>query len=358
MMRNERVVKWLNKAKPYLGVAFLQLSNVGSAIISKVALNQGMNPFTFTVYRNVISAGFFAPLALIFEWRTRPTMTISIFFKIILLGLIEPVLGNNLYYLGMRFATATFAVTMLNLVPAITFLLAWIFRLENVKIKRLHTQAKIVGTTSTIGGAMIMTLVKGPTIVLPWTKHSKNIVSYSAQHVVNQHTDYIKAALLLTACCCCIACSRIGQAIMLKSYPAALSLTALICMAGAVQSTIFTLILQRGNASIWSLHWDMRLFTYVYHGLLRSGTEYYISVIVMKVKGPVFVTSFNPLCMVIVAIVSSFVLSEKLYLGRVLGALVIVVGLGLVLWGKSKDQTSSDNNDHNHARITSTSNST
>nr|GMD57565.1 WAT1-related protein At2g39510-like isoform X2 [Ipomoea batatas] len=141
---------------------------------------------------------------------------------------------------------------------------------------------------------MIMTLVKGPTMVLPWTKHSKNIVSYSAQHVVNQHTDYIKAALLLTACCCCISCSRIGQ------------------------------------------------------GLLRSGTEYYISVIVMKVKGPVFVTSFNPLCMVIVAIVGSFLLSEKLYLGRVLGAVVIVVGLGLVLWGKSKDQTSSDN-DHNHA---------
>nr|GMD57556.1 WAT1-related protein At2g39510-like [Ipomoea batatas] len=221
-------------------------------------------------------------------------------------------------------------------------------RLENVKIKRLHTQAKIVGTTSTIGGAMIMTLVKGPTMVLPWTKHSKNIVSYSAQHVVNQHTDYIKAALLLTACCCCISCSRIGQAIMLKSYPAALSLIALICMAGTVQSTIFTLILERGNASVWSLHWDMRLFTYVYHGLLRSGTEYYISVIVMKVKGPVFVTSFNPLCMVIVAIVGSFLLSEKLYLGRVLGAVVIVVGLGLVLWGKSKDQTSSDN-DHNHA---------
>nr|GMD57426.1 WAT1-related protein At2g39510-like [Ipomoea batatas] len=293
MMRNERVVKWLNGAKPYLGVAFLQLSNVGSAIISKLALNQGMNPFTFTVYRNVIAAGFFAPLALIFEW------------------------------------------------------------LENVKIKRLHTQAKIVGTTSTIGGAMIMTLVKGPTMVLPWTKHSKNIVSYSSQHVVNQHTDYIKAALLLTACCCCISCSRIGQAIMLKSYPAALSLIALICMAGAVQSTIFTLILERGNASVWSLHWDMRLFTYVYHGLLRSGTEYYISVIVMKMRGPVFVTAFNPLCMVIVAIVGSFLLSEKLYLGRVLGAVVIVVGLGLVLWGKSKDQTSSDN----HSR-TSTSNST
>nr|GMD52866.1 WAT1-related protein At2g39510-like [Ipomoea batatas] len=107
MKRNERVVKWLNDAKPYLGVLFLQLSNAGSAIISKLALNQGMNPFTFTVYRNVIAVLFFSPFAIYFE---------------------RPVLNLNLYYIGMRYSTATFAVTMINLVPALTFLLAWIFR--------------------------------------------------------------------------------------------------------------------------------------------------------------------------------------------------------------------------------------
>ncbi|XP_031117624.1 WAT1-related protein At2g39510-like isoform X1 [Ipomoea triloba] len=348
MKRNERVMKWLNGAKPYLGVLFLQLSNVGSAIISKVALNQGMNPFTFSVYRNVIATAFFIPFAMLFERETRPTMTTSIFFKIMLLALLEPVLTLNLYYLGMRYSTATFTVTMINLVPAVTFLLAWIFRLENVKIKRLHSQAKIIGTTSTIGGAMIMTLVKGPTIVLPWTKHSNGIVSYSTQHVVNQHNDPIKAALLLTASCCCAATFAIIQAITLKSYPAGLSLTAMICMAGALQGTIFTLILERGNASIWSLHWDITLLTYVYHGLVRSGAVYYISGVIMKEKGPVFVTAFNPLCMVIVAIIGSFVLSEKLYLGRVLGAVVIFIGLYLVIWGKSKDQTL-PNNDQNDA---------
>nr|GMD50835.1 WAT1-related protein At2g39510-like [Ipomoea batatas]GMD59022.1 WAT1-related protein At2g39510-like [Ipomoea batatas] len=89
MKRNERVVKWLNDAKPYLGVLFLQLSNAGSAIISKLALNQGMNPFTFTVYRNVIAVLFFSPFAIFFERETRPTMTTSIFFKIMLLALLE-----------------------------------------------------------------------------------------------------------------------------------------------------------------------------------------------------------------------------------------------------------------------------
>lgn len=60
----------------------------------------------------------------------------------------------------------------------------------------------------------------------------------------------------------------------------------------------------------------------------------------MKDRGPVFVTAFNPLGMVIVAILSTLFLREQLNLGRVLGAVVIVVGLYIVLWGKSKDQKS------------------
>lgn len=57
----------------------------------------------------------------------------------------------------------------------------------------------------------------------------------------------------------------------------------------------------------------------------------------MKARGPVFVTAFSPLCMVIVAVMGSFILFEQMYLGRVIGAVVIVLGLYLVVWGKSND---------------------
>ena len=36
----------------------------------------------------------------------------------------------------------------------------------------------------------------------------------------------------------------------------------------------------------------------------------------MKEKGPVFVTVFTPLSIVLVAIIGSFILSETMYLGR------------------------------------------
>jgi len=51
-------------------------------------------------------------------------------------------------------------------------------------------------------------------------------------------------------------------------------------------------------------------------GIVCSGMAYYIQGAVMKDRGPVFVTTFNPLCMVIVAIMGSFFLAEIMYLGR------------------------------------------
>lgn len=36
----------------------------------------------------------------------------------------------------------------------------------------------------------------------------------------------------------------------------------------------------------------------------------------MKERGPVFVSAFNPLTVVIVAILSSFILAEQIFMGR------------------------------------------
>ncbi|XP_049410128.1 WAT1-related protein At2g39510-like [Solanum stenotomum] len=330
------LLKFVKEGKPYLAVTLLQFGYAGSAIIAKSALNHGMSHFTFAVYRNVFATIVFAPFALLFERKIRTKMTISIFLKIMLLGLVEPVIDQNLYYTGLRYTTATSAAAMCNLLPALTFLLAWILRLERVNIKRLSSQAKIIGTTVTFGGAMIMTLIGGPTIGLPWTRHHLNIIPTSPSDL-----QPIKGALFIAAGCICWACFYNLQAITLKTYPATLSLTCLICSSGALQGTLLTLVVERGNTSIWAIQWDTTFLSYVYSGMVTSGVGYYVSGLIMKEKGPVFVTAFNPLNMVIVAILGSFILSEELNLGRVLGGAIIVIGLYLVIWGKSKDQQSS-----------------
>ncbi|KAM3376225.1 WAT1-related protein isoform X1 [Capsicum galapagoense] len=333
------LLKFVKEGQPYLAATLLQFGYAGSAIIAKFALNHGMSHFTFAVYRNAFATIVFAPFALLLERKIRPRMTLSIFMKIMLLGLVEPVIDQNLYYTGLRYTTATFATAMCNVLPALTFLLAWILRLERVNIKRIASQAKIVGTTATFGGAMIMTLIGGPTIGLPWTRHHVNIPSSTSTSSVSTHElQPIKGALFIAAGCICWACFYNLQAITLKTYPAALSLTCFICSSGALQGAVLTLVAERGNTSIWAIQWDTKLLSYVYSGMVTSGVGYYVSGLIMKEKGPVFVTAFNPLNMIIVAILGSFILSEQLNLGRVLGGPIIAIGLYLVIWGKSKDE--------------------
>jgi len=51
-------------------------------------------------------------------------------------------------------------------------------------------------------------------------------------------------------------------------------------------------------------------------GITCSGVGYYLQGVVMKSRGPVFVTAFSPLCMIIVAIMGFFILAEQVFLGR------------------------------------------
>ncbi|XP_031115828.1 WAT1-related protein At2g39510-like [Ipomoea triloba] len=334
-MTRENLVKFLKLVKPYLVVILLQFGYAGLGIITKFALNDGMSPFTYSVYRSFFAAAFLAPFAVAFERNKRPKMTVPIFLKIMTLALLEPTIDMNLHFIGLKYTTATFATTLSNVVPAITFILAWILRLEKVKMRKLHSQAKILGTIVTIGGAMIITLVKGPNIGLPWTKHTHHI---QTQTTLYSQQDFIKGAVMIAAGCFCWASFYILQANTLKSYPAGLSLTWLICTMGALQATVIALVAERGNPTAWTLHWDITLLAYVYSGVICSGVAYYLSGVIMKEKGPVFVTSFNPLSMIIVAIMGSFMLAEQLDFGKIFGAGMIVIGLYMVLWGKKQDE--------------------
>jgi drug/metabolite transporter (DMT)-like permease len=51
-------------------------------------------------------------------------------------------------------------------------------------------------------------------------------------------------------------------------------------------------------------------------GIMCSGVAYYVQGIVIKDRGPVFVTAFSPLCMILVTVLGSFILSEVVTLGR------------------------------------------
>ncbi|KAF7804536.1 WAT1-related protein [Senna tora] len=280
-------------------------------ILSKAALNKGMSNYVLVVYRHAVAFLVIAPFAFIFDKQVRPKMTFSIFMKLVALSLLEPVIDQNLYFLGMKYTTATFAASMGNILPAITFVMACILRLEKLKIRSKRSQAKVFGTLATVGGAMMMTLMTGPVL---FGRHGNNSIRQHGNGENIQHV--IKGSVMITIGCFSWACFMILQAMTLEIYPAELSLTAWICLLGTIEGAIVALIMERGNRSIWSINWDTKLLAVVYSGVICSGLTYYIQGIVMKTRGPVFVTAFGPLAMVIVAVMGFFILAEQLYLGR------------------------------------------
>ncbi|XP_077213442.1 WAT1-related protein At2g39510-like isoform X2 [Tasmannia lanceolata] len=314
---------FLNKMKPYMAVISMQFGYAGMNIISVIALNQGMSHYTLVVYRHIVAIAVIAPFALVFERNVRPTMTLSTFLKIMALGLLEPVLDQNIYNAGMKCTSATFTSAMSNVLPAITFLMAYFL-----------SQAKVAGTAVTIAGAMVMTLYKGPIIEMVW---SKGRGPHGPKTDIGEK-DWIKGPLMLLTACFCWASFIILQAITLRTYPAELSLAALICLSGAFQGAIVALVIKHGNYAIWAIAWDAKLATAIYGGIVCSGMGYCVQGMVMKTRGPVFVTAFSPLSMVITTVLGSCILAEEITLGRVLGAIIIVAGLYSVVWGKSKDQ--------------------
>ncbi|KAJ0085159.1 hypothetical protein Patl1_08390 [Pistacia atlantica] len=305
-----------DKLKPYLLMVFLQFGAAGMYIVSMVTLNHGMNRYVLIVYRNAIATLVLAPFALVLE---------------------RPILDQGFTFLGMKWTSASYASAIMNAVPSITFVIAVIFRLERINIKETYSQAKVLGTLVTLAGALLMALYEGPVLNMPWS-HTESHHESSSSGSSDKHI--VAGTLLILLGCVAWSSFYVLQSVTIKKYRAELSLSCLICFSGTLQSAAIALAVER-RASGWAVGWDSRILAPLYTGIVSSGITYYVQGLVLRTKGPVFVTAFNPLCMIIVAILGSIILCEKLHLGSVLGGIIIAIGLYAVVWGKSKDYSGS-----------------
>ncbi|KAH1113130.1 hypothetical protein AAZX31_04G231200 [Glycine max] len=351
-----RLRLFFTNAKPYILMIGLQFGMAGNYIFGKDVLNHGMSRFVFIVYRNAMATIALAPFAFFIERKSRPKMTLPVFLQIIVLGFLEPVFNQSFNYLGMKYTSASFTSTIVNAVPSITFVLAVFVRLEHLRLREVRSQAKVIGTLVTFGGALLMAIYKGPAFNLfqsGSTTHHEN--GSTSSH--NSHQT--AGAIYILMGCVALSSFYILQSITVKRYPAELSLATLICLAGTVEASAVAFVAER-HSRAWAVGWDYRLYAPFYTGVVSSGIAYYVQGLVMKLRGPVFATAFNPLCMIIVAALGSLILGELLHLGSIIGGIVIAVGLYSVVWGKAKDYSepklpSTDAEDTESLPITATS---
>ncbi|KAK1264152.1 WAT1-related protein [Acorus gramineus] len=162
---------------------------------------------------------------------------------------------------------------------------------------------------------MLLSFYKGMEINL-W----KTSLDLSHHHDLGSHA---LGSLLAAAYCISSAAWLIIQAKMIAKYMCLYSVTALVCLMASVQGVVFALCVE-SDWGVWRLGFDIRLLMVVY------------------TKGALFTSIFNPLTLVIVAVLGSIFLNEKLHLGSLLEAILIVIGLYMVLWGKCKENKQRD----------------
>ncbi|KAE8814165.1 Auxin-induced protein 5NG4 [Hordeum vulgare] len=132
------------------------------------------------------------------------------------------------------------------------------------------------------------------------------------------------------------------QATSVKRYPAELSLTAWMATVGGVQSMAFTVLLQHEKED-WLIGFGLKFCAHelcarTNQGIACSGFTVFAQVWCTEKKGPVFVTMFNPVSTIMVSILAYFIFGESLYVGSIIGGVVVILGLYMLLWGKDKDQ--------------------
>ncbi|KAM4071366.1 hypothetical protein ACB094_11G057200 [Castanea mollissima] len=334
---NSKQEKLCEKLKPYIYCIFAYVCSAGFSITSKVSLNKGMSRYVLVAYGHAIGTIATALLAFL---KNDSKISFPLVRNLFFLGLLGAVLGRTLFYAGLEQTSPAFASALGNLIPSITFILAVLFRMEKLEISKRGSQAKILGTVVAFSGAALMTLYKGITEISLHTQHSHQPVTQSKGFV---DKDSVKGSLMLLTSYVSLSAFYILQTITIKMYPAPIKLTSLTCLSGAILSTIMTAILDHKSSS-WKLSWNISLLAPIYSGVVIFGITVYVQTLAIRLKGPVFMTAFKPLSTLIVAIMGLLILGDALYIGGVIGATLIILGLYATLWGKEKEKVENETN--------------
>ncbi|WCJ24013.1 nodulin MtN21 /EamA-like transporter family protein [Euphorbia peplus] len=338
--------------KPHLLMVLAQLGYTFLYVITEASFKHGMNPHVYITYRHIVAGFVMLPFAFFLEKKQRPKLTLALFLEIFVLSLLGVGLTLNMYFASLRYTSPTFVASMVNTIASLTFVIAVALRMEGLDIRNPRGLAKLVGTLISLSGVMTMTLYKGPIM----KSLGKPLIQVHGS-LSSNNESWLKGSILTVASCITWSIWYIMQAFTLKRYPAQLSLTTWMSFIGAAQSAFFTVIVQHKKAA-WTIGFNIDLWSTIYGGVVISGVVVFVQLWCTEAKGPVFVTMFNPLSTILVALLAYFVLGENLYLGSIVGAVIVIIGLYLLLWGKdepeqSNSSTNIDEKDNKINRVSS-----
>ncbi|XP_068468127.1 WAT1-related protein At3g28100-like isoform X1 [Phaseolus vulgaris] len=331
-----RLVNGTGKLLPFVGMMVAMLTQSGSMVVIKVAMIDDINKYVMVVYTFALSTILLLPFALFLHRSERPPLTFSALCSFFLLAFFGILLcrssGTITAYVGIELSSPTLASALLNLVPAITFVLALIFRMEEVHWRNSSSQAKVLGTIVSVTGALVVILYKGPLIFKAyWSNFSSHILKVSPQ------LNWILGGIFCVADSLFTSMWYIYQSSVSKKYPAVTVIVFFQLLSSTMLCGVFALIAVR-DPTEWKLNFDIGLIGILYQAIVATVIRYLLCTWCVLKAGPLFCAMFKPVGIIFTVFMGAIFLADDFSLGSLIGAVIIVVGFYGVLWGKSREE--------------------
>ncbi|KAL6885949.1 hypothetical protein ACP4OV_010210 [Aristida adscensionis] len=319
--------------KPYIIAIIIQLIYTGQIIVNKAAFDHGINTYVFMFYRQAAASLLLLPISVVLERRNLRTMSSMLHLKLFICALIGITISLNIYNLGLKMTSASVASASVNSLPALTFCMALLLRMEKLNVRSSSGIAKVTGVALCLAGVFVIAFYAGPS--LSPVNHHRAFKSTTNSHT-DRHAVWIEGTFFAVLGMATWSLWMVMQAYVLKEFPNKMLVTVIQCVFSTVQSFMAAVIAAR-DFSEWKLHLDVGLLSVAYSGLVVYGVSYYLQAWCIEMKGPVFFAAWFPVCFVLTIFCSSFFLGEIVHLGSVIGGILLSGGLYGVLWGKSKE---------------------
>ncbi|CAL5348577.1 unnamed protein product [Camellia sinensis] len=329
----KRCVEFMKSNLPYICMILSNLVFAGTVLFSKVAIANGMNPYVFGAYRQAFATLALAPFAFFLERKNSAPLSFNLLCKIFLAAMSGITLCINLFNLSLNYIPATFVTATSNAIPAITFVLAILLRVESFSITQWHGVAMVLGSMLCVCGALLVTLVKGPPVHLTSTHKDNSNPTMGCRSKV----DCIKGCLIIISAQTALSFWLVMQGLMLKIYPNKLRLTALQCFFSCIQTLVWAVAVDR-NISAWKLRWDFNLLAVAYCWYNVQWGELLDENLGNTKEGTRLCSSIYSSFFYMHSHLLSINMEGDTPLGKDVGGFILLVcGLYGVLWGKHKE---------------------
>ncbi|XP_076898017.1 WAT1-related protein At1g70260-like [Bidens hawaiensis] len=318
---------------PCMLMALMEFCTIGLTILASTVLSKGLSPFVFVVYTNALSSIFLLPFNTFIVTKNKREELLP---RFLLLGFVGVTMAQNLAFVGLSYSSPIVAIGMGCLIPSISFILSVICRKINVDLRSSSTQIKLMGTLTSVVGAVMLTVYRGPVVKNPST-HLR--LAPRLFVFLSPHENWVLGCALFAAASLSYSIWNIIQVGTVEKCPDVMTVASSSSLFGTFLSAFLAIIIER-DPSAWRLQFDMGLLVIVLTAIFGSLIKSHVHMWCAQRKNHFYVVMFKPLGVPIAGMFGCVFFAQTFHYGSLTAAAITGIGYYTMMWGQLKEDES------------------